>query len=159
MWEIILENKVYFFVALGLIIPLLGYAVFLQWDQLKSIKKDKEKQKQELMAKFQEKQNDLKESLRIISLATIQEQCEVSEASLRMANLLPSYDGIDHKSEEIKAVFDLYEAIKDLNYLEARNALNINQRFAEDKIRYAAEEKFKAEVLKACEVIYENTRV
>lgn len=159
MWEIVLEHKTYFFVALGFIIPLLGYAVYLQWKQLQTIKEDKEKQKQEILTQFQEKQNDLKESLRIISLAAIQEQCEISEASLRMANLLPKFEGINHKREDIKAIFDLYDAIKELKFLEERNNLNINQRFAEDDIRYAAEKKYKSEVLKACEVIYEQTRV
>ncbi len=159
MWEIILEYKTYFFVALAFLIPLLGYAVYLQWDQLKTIKAKKEKQKQEFLERHQQKQADLKESLRIISLAAIQEQCEISEACLRMANLLPIYDGIDHQQEDIKAVFDLYTAIKDLKYLEERKGLNINQRFAEDDIRYAAEEKYKIEVLKACERIYEITRV
>ena len=96
--------------------------------------------------------------MRIISLATVQGQCEISEASLRVANLLPLYDDIDHKQHEFKAIFDLYEDIKKLNYKEARNELNINERFAEDKIRFAAEDKHKDEVIKVCERIYEQTR-
>ena len=158
MWEIIVQYKTYFFITLGVLIPLLGYAVYLQWDQLKTIKKQKEDQKAELIQKYQEKQKDLKESLRIISLAAVQGQCEVSEASLRISKLLPRFDQIDENDPNLKAIFDLYEDIKDLKYLEERNNLNINQRFAEDKIRYAAEEKHKVEVIKVCERIYEQTR-
>jgi len=158
MWEFLIKYKVYFLIALSVIIPLLAYAVYLQWDLLRNLKADKEKQKNELIAKYNEKQEDLKESLRIISLAAIQEQCEISEACLRMANLIPLYDKIK-QGQEIQAVFDLYEAIKDLKYLDERKNLKINERFAEDDIRYAAEEKFKDEVLKACERIYEMTRV
>lgn len=158
MWEFLIKYKVYFLIALSVIIPLLAYAVYLQWDLLRNLKADKEKQKNELIARYNEKQADLKESLRIISLAAIQEQCEISEACLRMANLIPLYDKIK-QGQEVQAVFDLYEAIKDLKYLEDRKNLNINERFAEDDIRYAAEEKFKDEVLKACEKIYEITRI
>ncbi len=158
MWEIILQYKTYFFIALGVLIPLLGYAVYLQWDQLKTIKKEKEDQKNELIQKYQEKQQDLKESLRIISLAAIQGQCEISEASLRMSKLLPRFDEIDHEDAGYKAIFDLYEDIKNLKYLEERNKLNINQRFAEDNIRYSAEEKHRVEVIKVCELIYEKTK-
>ena len=42
MWEILLQYKVYLFIALGLLIPLLGYAVYLQWTQLKDIKDERE---------------------------------------------------------------------------------------------------------------------
>jgi len=158
MWEFLLQYKIYFLVALSVIIPLLTSAVYLQWKQLHSLKESKEKQKGELIAQYNEKQADLQESLRIISLATIQEQCEISEACLRMANLIPLYDKIDHEGQEVQAVFNLYEAIKDLKYLEERTNLNINERFAEDDIRYAAEGKYKVELLKACEKIYEITR-
>ena len=158
MWETILLYKNYFFIALGLLIPLLGYAVFLQWGQLKDIIKGKEDEKIAAKKRYDDRQADLRESLRIISLATVQGQCEISEASLRVANLLPLYDDIDHKQHEFKAIFDLYEDIKKLNYKEARNELNINERFAEDKIRFAAEDKHKDEVIKVCERIYEQTR-
>lgn len=158
MWEFLIQYKIYFLIALSVIIPLLAYAVYLQWEHLRNLKADKEIKKNELIEKYNERQSDLKESLRIISLATIQEQCEISEACLRMANLIPVYDKIDIKDKEVQPVFNLYEAIRDLKYLEQRTNLNINERFAEDDIRYAAEEKYKDEVLKACEKIYEITR-
>lgn len=158
MWEILLQYKVYLFIALGLLIPLLGYAVYLQWTQLKDIKDEREQRKKQFLDQYHEKQNDLKESLRIISLAAIQGQCELSEASLRMANLIPKYDALDENHQDFKAVFDLYSDIKELKYLEERNNMNINDRFAEDKIRFAAEEKHKDEMTKACERIYERTR-
>ena len=91
-------------------------------------------------------------------MAAIQGQCELSEASLRMANLIPKYDALDENHQDFKAVFDLYSDIKELKYLEERNNMNINDRFAEDKIRFAAEEKHKDEMTKACERIYERTR-
>jgi hypothetical protein len=158
MWELILEYKIFFFIALGLLIPLLGYAVFLQWGQLNTLKKEKEDRKKAYIQQYNDRQSSLKESLRIISMAAIQGQCEISEASLRMAKLLPLFDQIDHDHSDYQALFELYNDIKNLKYLEERNALNINQRFAEDKMRYAAEDKHKEEMLKVCERIYEHTK-
>lgn len=158
MWEQFVTFKTYFFIAFAILIPLLGYAVYLQFNQYKDIKKDIQDRKQQALDNYKGRQDDLKESLRIISMATIQEQCEVSEAALRLSKLLPLFDKIDHKDEDFKAIYDMYDAIKDLKYLEERNALNINERFAEDDIRYAAEEKFKSEILKSCEIIYTLTK-
>jgi len=158
MWTFLIQHKIYFLIALSVIIPLLSYAVYLQWAQLSSLKANKEKQKNELIAKYHEKQADLKESLRIISLAALQEQCEISEACLRMANLIPQYDKIDYEDQDVQGVFNLYDAIRELKFLEERKNLNINERYAEDDIRYAAEDKYKNEVLKACEKIYKITR-
>ena len=92
MWQFVLDNQRSFFIALSVIIPLLSLGVFFQ---AKSFLKRRKFQKA-TEGKEDQRQEGLKESIRIISMATVQGQCETSEACLRLANLLPLYLSLIH---------------------------------------------------------------
>ena len=157
MWQAVLENQTYFFIALGILIPLLGYAVYLQLGTYKSLVKRREDEVANKKAAFKERQESLKESIRIISMATIQKQCEISEACLRLANLLPHYRGVRHRDEKFNALFSMYDEIKNFKTLKERNEMKAAHRHEEDKLRYKAEEKYEKEILEICRVLYEKT--
>ncbi len=157
MWKAIVENQTYFFIAFGIIIPLLGYAVYLQFKTYRSLVTKREEEVENKKQAFKERQESLKESIRIISMATIQKQCEVSEACLRLANLLPHYRGVRHREDQYKALFDMFDEIKHLKTHKERNEMKIAQRHQEDKVRFKAEEKYEKEILEICQVLYQAT--
>lgn len=157
MWNAILEYKIYFFVAFGLIIPTLGYAVYLQLKTYKDLQNEKEKVAEDAKEKFFERQESLRESLEIIALATLQGQCEPSEACLRIANLLPHYSLIDQTHTDYEPLFSFFNEIKELKTHQERNDMKISLRHEEDKIRYAAEEKYKISFLEICKLVHKNT--
>ncbi len=158
MLSALAEYQLYIFIACGIIIPALCYAIYLQWQTFNEMKIDKERKREEILAGQKKRQQGLRESIEIISMATIQEQCEISEACLRIANLLPLYDHIDHTEEQWKPLFAMYEEIRELKTLEARKDLRASERFSEDKRRFASEEKFQKEILTICEELYRLTR-
>lgn len=157
MWQAIVENQIYFFIAFAILIPLLGYAVFLQYRTLLDLKNRREAEVENKKAAFKERQASLKESIRIISMATLQKQCEISEACLRLANLLPHYRGVKHRDEQFNALFGMYDEIKHLKTLAARNEMKAAHRHEEDKVRYRAEEKYEKEILEICQILYNKT--
>lgn len=158
MMQELMTYKSYFFFAFAILIPVLGYAIYLQWKTLKNIREEKERKKQQILDGQIKRQKHIKESICIISMATIQEQCEISEACLRIANLLPHLDEIDHKEERWKPLFDMYDEIRELKTLDDRKALRAAHRHAEDKKRYASEEKYHTEMLHLLQNLYEMTR-
>lgn len=157
MWQAILENQTYFFIALGILIPLLSYAIYLQLGTYKSLKKRREEEVANKKAAFKERQESLQESIRIISMATLQKQCEISEACLRLANLLPHYRGVRHRDEKFSALFSMYDEIKNFKTLKERKEMKAAHRHEEDKLRYKAEEKYQNEILEICQVLYKQT--
>ncbi len=101
----------------------------------------KEKQDKRILDTF--------ESLRIIALACIQDQCEISEASIRIRMLISS---IDHfENSEFPYTFELYEKIKHFKTHEARKAMKKQDRYNEDKLRFKMEEEFGEKIKEECE--------
>lgn len=154
--EAILPFKNYFLVAFGILIPVLAYAIFLQWKTLTQLKGEQKSLRDGILKNERARQASLEESIRIISMATIQGQCEVSEACLRLANLIPSCRAVDHENEEYSKLFAMYEEIKPLKTLGARKELKAAQRFEEDKFRFACEEKYHDDIKRICHNLYEK---
>ncbi len=158
MMQELMTYRNYFFIAFAILIPILGYAIFLQCKTLKNIKEEKERKRKEVLEGQEKRQKHIKESICVISMATVQEQCEISEACLRIANLLPLLDDIDHTETRWKPLFDMYDEIRGLKTLEERKAMRAAHRHQEDKQRYASEEKFHTEILHICQSLYDMTR-
>lgn len=158
MWEAILQYKTYFFTAFAILIPLLGYAVYLQYNTFSKLKGDKQQERERFQAAYDGRQDNLQESIRIIAMATIQEQCEISEACLRIANLLPHLDMVDHTEEVWAPLFSMHKEIKGLKIKDDRKALKAAERFKEDKIRFEIEDKYHQDILAICKLLYEKTR-
>lgn len=158
MWEQILNYQSYFFAAFVLIIPLLSYAVYLQLKTLIRLRNFQESEIKNKQNRERERQENLRESIRIISMATIQEQCETSEACLRIAHLLPHYKAINHRDSNYRPLFNMFDEIKNLKTLQERKELKLSQRHTEDQVRYAVEDKYHQDILIICELLYEKTK-
>jgi hypothetical protein len=158
MWEQIINYQAYFYGAFSLLIPLLSYAVYLQLKTFRGLKNQQKEEFNKSQNREEERQKNLQESIRIISMATIQEQCETSEACLRIANLLPHYKSINHREASLRPLFNMFEEIKVLKTLQERKELKLAQRHAEDQVRYAIEDKYHEDILKICEFLYEKTK-
>lgn len=117
-----------------------------------------EKEKLAMKEREEARQEDLQESIRIISMATLHEQCEISEAVIRLANLVPLCTAVDHKDEKYAALFLMYEEIKDLKTHQERTDLRAADRFQEDKIRFASEDKYHQDILKVCQNLYDQLK-
>lgn len=153
--EELIPFKNYFFIAFGILIPVLAYAVWLQWKTLSQLKRDQKSLEEKLTRNDRERQNSLEESIRIISMATIQGQCEVSEACLRLANLIPHCRSVDHEDAEYEKLFSMYEEIKNLKTHQERKDLRAADRFKEDKFRFSCEEKYHDDIKRICESLYQ----
>lgn len=86
-------------------------------------------------------QNEIKESLRIIALAALQEQCEISEACIRIVGLLKTYPRF-HFTSEHADLLSFHAALQDFDYLEARQKLTKQERFTQDQKRFDAEARY-----------------
>lgn len=144
--------------AFAVLIPLLGYAVFTQFKVFSKVKTDKRSETQRFQEAYDGRQDSLQESIRIIAMATIQEQCETSESCLRIANLLPHFDLIDHTEAVYKPLFSMHKEIKELKVKEERKALKASERHHEDKVRFEIESKYHKDIIEVCELLYEKTR-
>ena len=155
--KFLIEYKTFFLVAFTITIPLISYAIFLQWRILSEKKKPHQSSSKgcENIQNQKKRQESLDESIRIISLATIQGQCEISEACIRLANLIPLNKKIAFKDSKYEKLFLMYEEIKHLKTHRERKNLPSADRFKEDNFRFRCEEKYKEDIDKICKDLYE----
>lgn len=82
------------------------------------------------------------DSVVIITRAMQAQQCDFSEGCWRLCVLLDSMKTADSQAQQFPAIFQLYDAIKDLSILDARKNLPKQQRMKEDLTRAKAEAAF-----------------
>ena len=89
------------------------------------------------------------ESIHTIARAMQQQQCNVSEGTIRICRLLRALpeEARDY-SQQYPALHTLFSAVSGFAILEDRKALSKQQRFNEDKAREAIEEQHETPVLK-----------
>ena len=119
---------------------------YLKYSRLKKAAIDKAMAQKE---RYDKRITDTNESLRIIALACVQDQCEVSEACIRIRMLLSSVDHFDNS--DFPYTFELYEKIKHFKTHEARKAMNKQDRFNEDNLRFKMENEFGEKIKEECE--------
>lgn len=110
--------------------------------------------REELQKKTEKRNLALFESLRIISLAVVQGQCEISEGCLRIKKLMELIEGLEPK-KEYEVFSEVYEEIRGFAYLEARDALSNQERFEQDTKRYQIEQKYQDRVQAGATALYE----
>lgn len=97
-----------------------------------------------------ERIDNMIESIRTISMAVQQQQCNLSEGAIRLVNLLeslPVKDVPDCK-KDYPFLFELFELVKDLPTHDARKTLPKSERIAQDKIREEHEARLETGILK-----------
>ena len=150
MIEFILDNTVIIYSVLGVL--LMGLSIYLGF-LLKLIKAQKIKKSEDeayLAEVFEEKRKNHKESVIFIARATLQGQCELSEACIRIKNLMDIFS--EYKFHEAMApVHMFYNELSSFAYLEERNSLPKQEIYEQDKKRFKVEEKYKSEFTNSLE--------
>lgn len=101
---------------------------------------------QELDRQIQEKAKFYQESIIIICKATIQEQCELSEACIRVKKILEYFPNIGEK-EQYQSVHQMYDEIKDFATHGERKKLSKQEIYNQDKQRFQIEQKYQEKML------------
>jgi len=134
--------------SLGVVIVLA--LAFYAGKLLKQVAQQKEQQAQAQLAQQQAlNKHDKKvfDSVLLITRAMQEEQCEFDEGCWRLSVLLSSLKTLSGLAEKFPAIFNLYDAIKDLAILDARKTLTKKERMREDYQRMTALNKMHDEVV------------
>ncbi|MEM7183009.1 MAG: DUF2489 domain-containing protein [Spirochaetota bacterium] len=143
------QNSVLVFSLLAGIVLVLGVYLVVLGNRIKSQKKEREQQEQERL-------DYIEESIRVIALATVQDQCGLSEAVLRVKNLLDAKGASE--THENESIFQMYEEIKHFPTHVARKEQDKNTTFKQDSERFQIEEKYKDRLLESFNLLLEKSR-
>lgn len=129
-----MDVKIVFLLLSVIVVILLVYLITL----LKQIYSNNLAKKQA----SEKNKSEIIESIRIISLATVQNQCDLSEACIRLQNLMQRNEVVDKFASYMPVVEEMYQEIKDFAYLDERAKLSKQEKFKQDNKRFVIEEKF-----------------
>ncbi len=133
---------------LGLVTLSLGIYLGLLFAKLKAQKKSQKDSEHRLGELMEERHHNLRESIITISRAAVQNQCELSEACIRVKKLLENHPEIQDKPE-FEIIQRMFGELEEFSYLEDRKALSKQEKFNQDKKRFMIEDKFRDPMLKA----------
>ena len=135
-----------------LVFGLLSFVVFVLAIYLGFLYRQLAHQNQELTRKEQERRQHVESSIHIIALATLQDQCDLSECCIRLKHLMDIY-AEDFQQQEFSVVRDFYSEIKQFPTHKKRLDQTKQEIFNQDKQRFAIEEKYRMEMLKCLELL------
>jgi hypothetical protein len=148
------ENQMILFISLAIVVfglsIYLGF-IFNQLKKQKELSLLKEKEYQEALKKREE---SILESLRLLSRAIINEQCEISEGCIRITKLKVIIPKLE-ENKDLKIFNQMYTEIERFPILETRNALSSKEKFNQDKERFRIEDIYKDQIIKACSSLLE----
>ncbi|MGX9519092.1 DUF2489 domain-containing protein [Vibrio mediterranei] len=128
-----------------IIVGLASYAGYL----LLQLKKQKELQQQHRDLAIQKRNANIFESVDTICLATIQGQCDVSEAAIRLYNIMDYVQGNDRVDfdESYPATSELYHIVKDMPRGDARQEMKKQDRMRDNLTRQKAEARLNDAII------------
>ncbi|NOH30831.1 DUF2489 domain-containing protein [Vibrio mediterranei] len=128
-----------------IIVGLASYAGYL----LLQLKKQKELQQQHRDLAIQKRNANIFESVDTICLATIQGQCDVSEAAIRLYNIMDYVQGNDRVDfdESYPATSELYHIVKDMPRGDARQEMKKQDRMQDNLTRQKAEARLNDAII------------
>ncbi|WP_421868822.1 DUF2489 domain-containing protein [Motiliproteus sp.] len=136
------------FIGLCLVVGLL---MLIRW-QLKTQRKAQqahEKLLQDAKAKAQEQRDYLIESVKVISLAIVDEQCELAEGCIRLKKLLDHLAPQLHRHEDFSVINEMFNATSHMPILDEWKKLKLKQRFELTQEREALEQQHRDAILAA----------
>ena len=122
------------------IVGLLGYLGRLVW-QLRAQQRRQAAVREELAVSNQQQHEHRRKSIEMIALATIDGDCDLSEACIRIKHLLDYYPGLA-TDPDYRVIAEMYAEISGFATHEARAELTLKARAAEDRARYQIEQRF-----------------
>ena len=140
-------NSVFLFVALSIVAGLAFYAGSLMF-KLRT-------QQQIHNQRTQQRIDNISQSIQTIANALEQQQCNLSEGSIRLFHLLealPVKDKPDF-SQQFKGLYSLYDQVKDLPTHKARKAQTKRETKQQDLQREEWESQFESQILNDVSVL------
>ena len=127
---------------------ILGLAVYAGY-LLLQLKKQKELQLQHHKLAIDKRNANIFESVSVLCLAGIQEQCDLSEISIRLYNIMDYVQGEDRVDfdQEFPATSELFHIVKDMPRGEERQQLDKQQRMKHNLERHKAEARLQQDII------------
>lgn len=139
-----------------IVIALALYALKLT-NQIK--KNDAEKQKKDdeerLLAQknLDKRNNNIISDIKFIAQSLLSEQCETTEAVLRIHHLADAIDADIMKQQQFEAIHRHFDACKNMAIKEAYKELSKKQRFQQDQQRFRLEEENHDQILSEAKLL------
>lgn len=147
----------YLLIILGFVVLILAIYLGFLYNELAKQKRKREAIQAQLLERRRKRDSGIYESLRIIGLAVLQNQCEVSEGCIRIHKLISLLDESDfEKKQEYDLFEELYLKLKPFAYLEAREQLSKQEKYDQDKERFAVEDEYRDRMVASCKVLVEH---
>ncbi|WP_100753217.1 DUF2489 domain-containing protein [Vibrio salilacus] len=129
----------------AIILGLTVYAGYL----LLQLKKQKDLQLQHHQLAIEKRNANIFESVSVLCLAGIQEQCDLSEISIRVYNIMDYVQGEDRVDfdQEFPATSELFHIVKDMPRGEERQQLDKQQRMKHNLERHKAEARLQQDII------------
>ncbi|MFB9214038.1 DUF2489 domain-containing protein [Vibrio sinaloensis] len=128
-----------------IILGLASYAGYL----LLQLKKQKELQLQHQKLAIEKRNANIFESVHVLCLAGIQGQCDLSEISIRLYNIMDYVQGDDRVDfdQEYPATAELFHIVKDMARGEDRQNLGKKERMKQNLERHKAESRLESAII------------
>jgi hypothetical protein len=140
------------FTILSLTVLALGIYLGVLFGKIKQQKLKESKMQEKLLSLAAEREVFLKDSIVTISRAAVQNQCELSEACIRVYELLKNYPELKmHK--EYSIIGEMFEQLSEFPYLAEREKLSKQDKFVQDSKRFQVEEKYRSEMHKSLNLL------
>ena len=141
-------STIILFSILALVVLALSVYLGFLYSKLRSRKQAFEEAQKRADENNRERRLFIEESLRTLALVLIQEQCDPTEACIRIKKLIDEIEALDNK-EELKVFHEMYEEVKHLAIKQEYKDLSKQAAFEQDNQRFAIEEKYSARLKKA----------
>lgn len=138
------------FAVLAIIV--LGLSIYLGnlYSRLRSQRATLDKALKQANLAWEERDKDIRSSLRTLALVIIQEQCEPTEGCIRIKKLVDEIESLKDR-DELSVFHDMYEEVKEFAILQDYKDLSAQEKFRQDNKRFAIEEKYAARLKKGSE--------
>lgn len=150
----------YWWYATALAVIIIAGLAFYAAKLLITLNKQKQAQQQAKSAQQQalaKHDHKVLASVKIITRAMQEQQCDFGEGCWRLSVLLSSLKMSGELEQQFPAIFKLYDEIKDLAILDDRKQLEKKQRMKEDYKRMTAEAKLHPKIMTDLDLLQQYT--
>ncbi|MDF5356611.1 DUF2489 domain-containing protein, partial [Vibrio parahaemolyticus] len=139
-----------------IIIALASYAGYL----LLQLKKQKELQLKHQKLAIDKRNANIFENVHTLCQAGIQGQCDLSEISIRVYNIMDYVQGEDRVDfdKTYPAISELYHIVKDMERGEERQQLAKKERMQQNLTRHKAESRLTDAIIEELKVLQKNVQ-
>lgn len=138
----------------AIILGLLGYLASLLW-QLRAQQRRQAAVQEQHAQSNQAQHEHRRKSMEMIALATLDGDCDLSEACIRIKHLLDYYPGLA-ADPDYRVIGRMYAEISGFATHEARAELSPRARAAEDRARYQIEQRFGNELMVCMRLLHQQ---